>query len=337
MCNNYKRKEVTTIPNIDNKVEIEQYLLDNPKAGQREVAKYFNVSVPTLKLRLDRFGLETASMKQKRLNKEKTSKITKTLLEELYFDLGMSQREIAEKMGLEKSTIRRYFKKYGLAARTMSEAKQQYSINSNYFSTIDSHQKAYFLGLILADGWVSRRGDIGISLQPRDIALIEGLKKELESEHPITYKRTGDTDYPTLCFKNKKMIEDLAKYGVIPNKTEIIDFNLFIGDIAEEYWSSLLLGYFDGDGSVVDYIMPNNTTHQYSCSVTGTMEVCRFYQDYFSDSKSRIYKRHDNDVNNYSLQISSRGPTKAALKMLYTNVDKLHTYLQRKYDIYITL
>ena len=47
----------------------------------------------------------------------------KDLLEHLYYDQFLTQKEIAEKLGISQNKVIRLFKKYGIKARNYSEAK----------------------------------------------------------------------------------------------------------------------------------------------------------------------------------------------------------------------
>jgi len=86
----------------------------------------------------------------------------------------------------------KYFKeileKYHFVTRKEPHAKK-YSCNEDYFEKIDTQNKAYILGFIMADGCVLDKNIVSmylrISLQERDGYILESFKKELESDSPI--------------------------------------------------------------------------------------------------------------------------------------------------------
>ena len=62
--------------------------------------------------------------------------------------------------------------------------------NENYFSEIDTPEKAYFLGMIITDGCV-HENVLSMSLQESDEYILEFLKKELKSNKKITQDGRG--------------------------------------------------------------------------------------------------------------------------------------------------
>ena len=57
---------------------------------------------------------------------------------------------------------------------------RRYKLNENYFNKIDTHEKAYVLGFLYADG--SNRGDgITFTQDIERIDILENIKKALES------------------------------------------------------------------------------------------------------------------------------------------------------------
>lgn len=122
---------------------------------------------------------------------------------------------------------------------------RQYKLNVNYFNRIDSHEKAYVLGFLYADG--CNRGDgITFTQNVERIDILENIKKALESEAPIREVRPGH--YLFGVFSNI-IVKDVERLGAVKNKSLVLQFpNKEI--ISDEFMSSFILGYFDGDGCV---------------------------------------------------------------------------------------
>lgn len=119
----------------------------------------------------------------------------------------------------------------------------RYTCNEQYFSKIDTHEKAYILGFLWADGHNNPRSGLQISLQNRDIEVLENIKKELESNAPI---KIG-SKYSRFSINRKTLFLDLLKLGMFTNKSSN---NLQYPLLDKELNSSFLLGIFDGDGSI---------------------------------------------------------------------------------------
>lgn len=270
-------------------------------------------------------------------SKEYDDKLSEDLLKNLYLEKRMSFREIAKYTETSYDAVRCRIHKYKIPVRNNSEAKQKYKIDSYYFDKIDTCQKAYFLGFIIADGWVSKTGDIGIALSAKDEEILVGLKNELKSEHPIKNKENGK--YKVFTFKNKNIWEKLNYYGCIPNKSLVVNLQQTAekAQIIDnfELLTSLLLGYFDGDGGFTKWIHPNGTTIQYEMNITGTHETCKLFENVLSKAHSHYSQRYpERKNNNTTLRFSGRNVCRTAAEILYKNIDKLNYYLTRKYNIY---
>lgn len=119
--------------------------------------------------------------------------------------------------------------------------------NENYFENIDNPDKAYWLGFIYADGYVSTNNRFGIELSIIDINHLEKIKRSINSNIKIRTRIKNGNEYCSILFKNKKIYEDLNNKGVIPNKTYDLKFpNYEI--VPKKYIKDFIRGYFDGDG-----------------------------------------------------------------------------------------
>lgn len=118
--------------------------------------------------------------------------------------------------------------------------------NENYFDLIDSEEKAYFLGYIMADGNVSIINSqyslkIHIAIQDRDI--VDKFLKAINSSNKTKVKTNSNSYYVSLT--SVHMCKELIDLGVIPNKTG----KEFISkDIPKDLIRHYVRGVFDGDG-----------------------------------------------------------------------------------------
>ena len=84
--------------------------------------------------------------------------------------------------------------------------------NENYFETIDSEDKAYFLGFIFADGCVTNdpkkyRYQLTLKLHSKDVGILEKFIKSIDGEMNIWKNKKRQTC--EIFLSGKKIINDL--------------------------------------------------------------------------------------------------------------------------------
>lgn len=173
------------------------------------------------------------------------------------------------------------FKELGFEIRSNKINSRKYSANFNYFNEIDTPEKAYWLGFIFADGYVSHcsnRKKFGLTLAEKDKVQIEKLNSCLDSTYPIhTHVCNGykkETRYCKLVIESEKMFDDLVRHGVFEHKTNILRHPILQVDLIPAF----ILGYIDGDGSIYysDAKYPF-----YIVSIVGTDDVLTYIHNYF--------------------------------------------------------
>ncbi len=115
-------------------------------------------------------------------------------------------------------------------------------LNEQYFEKIDTKEKAYWLGFLYADGYMTQRFRLGIGIHKDDEILIDLFLQHLEAD---TFKKRYYRNYAIIELMNKKLCGDLVRHGVVPRKSKIIEFPKLN---SRELELTFLLGYFDGDG-----------------------------------------------------------------------------------------
>ncbi len=173
----------------------------------------------------------------------------------LYKEKGLSCRAIEKCTGRSRPAINRVLADNGIAPSSSLKRSQKYEVKANYFRTIDSHKKAYWLGWLMSDGSVHAMNKggktISIGLQKRDAHVLEELRKDIGSNAPIK------TQIQTLAGKkhsqrifrvcNTEMADDLIGYGIVPAKSKI---NACPINVPAQFVSSFILGEFEGDGCI---------------------------------------------------------------------------------------
>src|ERR1035437_6505732 len=89
-----------------------------------------------------------------------------------------SSMEIGEIYNVSPNTVLKYLRNNGIIIRKQIPINpyNKKTFNINYFETINSEDKAYFLGLLFADGCISGNC-ISISLKISDKHILENFKK----------------------------------------------------------------------------------------------------------------------------------------------------------------
>lgn len=119
--------------------------------------------------------------------------------------------------------------------------------NVEYFKTIDTNLKAYFLGFIAADGCITNGNRLVINVVKDDRVILDKFVEELGCESHLynTPKKIGRCQI-TFSMSDNTLVNNIRKYGIQERKSLTIE-NI-ITNIPEKFRSSFILGYFDGDG-----------------------------------------------------------------------------------------
>ena len=117
------------------------------------------------------------------------------------------------------------------------------NLKEDYFEVIDTKQKAYWLGFLYADGWITERNRFGLGVQKKDECVIENFVKALDLNIDKIETIRGQM---YIRPRSNKIISDLINHGCIFKKTKKIQLpNLRNRDL----YLAFLLGFFDGDGT----------------------------------------------------------------------------------------
>jgi len=166
------------------------------------------------------------------------------------YNQGFSMREISEYSCNTEWEIRKILLKNNVSIRGLNNKGNRCE---NYFSNIDSHEKAYLLGLIQTDGSVRRTSKGSSSLcitQHKDYAWYIKLMFSIFSEY---VGESNDRNCKQIVIGSKKIVNDLNNLGIVQNKTEKQsdkDIDIMWNSIPKEYLNSFIRGLIDGDGYV---------------------------------------------------------------------------------------
>lgn len=195
---------------------------------------------------------------------------------------------------------------------------RKYEFDENYFNKIDTKEKAYWLGMLLADGNLYKN-QMTLKLQKRDKKHLAKFKLALNSQHPIHDGVTSEGhEFSSFFIGSKKLSSQLKILGIIPNKTYIIKFPT----LDKEFISHFIRGFFDGDGCMY------STNPRYFWSIYSASQefLEKFFQIITEETKLKFY------FNKNTISISKGQDIILLEKYLYNNAT---VYLERKRDKFL--
>lgn len=216
------------------------------------------------------------------------------------------------------------------------------NINEHYFDVIDAENKAYFLGLLYADGCnhnSDKRKKISISLQDRDKHILEEMSKSILDDIQINFikrRLPSHKDQCSLTIHSHILSDKLVELGCASNKSLTLKFPEWLID--PELQRHFIRGYFDGDGSIGAYKRKNRKSLSYNMEITSTLDFCKVAADIIKQNVEinvllRPMAPKINMITN-KLYIKGNKQVIQALDWLYKDAT---IYLQRKYDKYLEL
>jgi len=237
--------------------------------------------------------------------------------------LGLSYNLLSVKYNVCTWSIGNVLSKNNIKSRI-----RKHKCNEDYFEKIDSKEKAYWLGLLYADGYVRKRkqfngkhkqgGIVGISLKNGDEYLLEQLIIDLESTYKLTKQIKDNFLSYRLEVNSVKMVDDLITLGCVPNKS----LKLSPPKLDEKFIPHFIRGYFDGDGSIGKY------NGRLKFSLLGTYEVLTWILHYFNNKGMVTTPKVSKKRNIHSVQVNSKTDIELIENILYISSNDY--YLKRK-------
>lgn len=262
-------------------------------------------------------------------------------LSKLYQE-GMTTRELCIKFSYgvnNRHPIINALRELNIPIRLDNETHaKRYNIDDTYFERVDTEDKAYFLGLLYADGYNGEEFNaIRLMLAEDDKYILETFKTYLKTTKPLRfYNRSKLNPKWKNCFaldiENKKMSQDLAKLNCVQKKSFIVTFPDFL---EERLIHHFVRGYFDGNGCIT-YNSARKETHTraISLSIVSTIEFLLDLQKILIKelgfTATKLSKRHrDRKDNIYTLCYGGNIQAMKFKDWLYKDAT---IYFKRKYD-----
>lgn len=229
--------------------------------------------------------------------------------------------DLAKKYKIRYDTISKNIRKRGIKTNPHGKI----NVNSNSFNSINTQEKAYWLGFLYADGNIhqNKKGYYGLELglKESDLKHIEKFKSFLQSKHKIKYRK--ETKSYRIMFQDQVLCKDLIKLGCVPRKSLILTFPTE-EQVPKEFQSHFIRGYFDGDGFIRKKSKNNNSIN---INILGTFNFLKGLIVNITLNKINIIKK-DKRHNNNTFFIDLSGQNARNFKeYIYKNAN---IFLERK-------
>lgn len=263
-----------------------------------------------------------------------------TFSKELYdriiflYDNKYTKQCIMYDLLIGEHAIDKTLERNNISKRSYSENNQKYKRDSHYFDEIDNENKAYYLGLLFADGNnFSKHNAITLSLQEEDGYLVEKFKDEIKYEGLIHYdkkseKNPNHKNQVRITINDEYMSRKLYQLGVVDNKGLILKFPQYLND---KFLRHFIRGYFDGDGGVYYDEKRNRLT----TNTTGTFNVVMNIKNILKSLGINCSIHHPKQSLDHNTYILSTCGNNNSLKYLSWMYEDSYIKMIRKFDKYL--
>lgn len=277
------RKKGVNIPNKKNRLKATQRCLDDSQIeyikgnyrmlGGKKIAENLGLEYSVVRNFISRykkeFGFRRNFTEQEieKIIQEYPNKNTKELAKELgvtYNHLRSTVDNLNKDKGLVKNLKICDEKILKNVKEKISNKSIKYNIfKEDFFKTIDTEEKAYWLGFLYADGCIltpknkktnKPKGKVlEISLSEKDREFLEkcrtslGIEKEVKTRISKIKEKEYKSCRLTCC--STKLCDDLIEKGCLPKKSLILKFP-DNKQVPKHLINHFIRGYFDGDGCV---------------------------------------------------------------------------------------
>lgn len=194
--------------------------------------------------------------------------------------------EVSRQTGYPRTNISRYAKKYNLYTPKKRDSKIH--VNEKYFEKIDSSDKAYFLGFIMADGYIYKKSEksyaFGLKIKSTDDNIIKKFCNYIDYPlNKIRYReqerKSNISEVVEIQINNFEFCSHLISLGIVPKKTgkeTMPDCN--------GYELDFIRGFIDGDGWVYRHTCSTGQDRFAIGCCSSSLSVLKSIQKYIKDN-----------------------------------------------------
>ena len=162
----------------------------------------------------------------------------------------MNDSQISRLYGCTSPVIAKWRDFYGIprSPRQWGGNTIKWKTNRDYFATIDTPEKAYILGLLIAEGHANKTGyKVEVSLTESDAYLLRAVGDEMGCDAPLRPMTNRDgSRMMRLNLCGKKLVSDLNNLGLFHDKSYTAVYPV----VPSELVGHLVRGLWDGDGGI---------------------------------------------------------------------------------------
>ena len=237
---------------------------------------------------------------------------------EKYLKEGLSTRDIEKITGLNYRTISYWINKYELNNLSM------YKKNPNYkFNKIDSREKAYVLGFMLADSAIANsKCEISVAIRDKEVAELIAKTVNANIHYDMTYNKETRR-FPRARISKK--ISDITKFTGGERKKD--RHYPIVNNELERY---LLQGFFEADGCVAWGYRKDKNRIWHKISMKSSLSILTGVQSMLLKKLSiatKLYPVKDEDC--YCIEFANKQDVLKFLNYIYP--DNQFIVLNRKY------
>lgn len=313
------------------------------KINIAKLAKKYHHNSRLIIKTLDKYGIEhkRGALRKGQAN-EAVLRILTSEEEKIIVNIysnGGTVKDCQDAIHTSQEVIRRCLQKYNIykthseVMRELPQNQVKYPIKEEFFFT-PSHNLFYLLGFLASDGCVKKDDNkIILNLASIDKSFLESLQEELGGCPIKEYTSTKGFSYAKWSFSSKRVKEELATYGIIPNKTFTLDIPV---KIPEKYKIDYIRGYFDGDGSV--NLIQGKSLRWQVCSATRPILewMIETLEKQFDIPKVNVQVQNRPTNPLYYFQYSTNA-TEKIYEILYTDNSWYLPRKKEKFDEYIKI
>lgn len=238
------------------------------------------------------------------------------------YESGISLTKLAKIYNTTRGKLTRSLKKIGVE---IINKHNTLKFNEYYFDSIDTEEKAYWLGFIFADGCImSNTYSFELTLGLKDKNHIDKFIRSINYSGKIYTKKHS----VSCCLRSKHLWTTLNNYGCTPKKSLTLNFPELTIFKNRDLLIPFIRGYFDGDGCITQHIHPNIVSPH--ISLLGTK---KFLEELINNININGNFRHDkrHSDNTFSLNFCKESGIKF-INLIYSNSN---IYLDRKYSKFL--
>lgn len=267
-------------------------------------------------------------LNERNLNRQKRKELKENEIIEFY-KIDRNRTETAKKFNISVTTVSKILKENKIKTKN-----SKHTFDMHVFDSIDTEDKAYWLGFIYADGCLTTNKnnyvlEISLSIIDKDHLV---KFNNFINRNPEMIRISSQKDVRTnkiyqrvrWSTQNNKLGESLLKCGVIPRKTYSLNFPTWL---RSDLISHFIRGFFDGDGSISTKETGNSFLN---VQLVGTKEMLESCQKNSNTYKKLIKIKSKTDDNLYHFQFK----VAQSLKFLQYIYKDATVYLERKHNLW---